>query len=73
MRIVGGTNSSWGEWPWQVSLQVKLRAQKHMCGGSIIGHQWVLTAAHCFNGYVWAAFYPASYLAFHIEESALNS
>jgi len=49
-RIVGGTNSSWGEWPWQVSLQVKLRAQSHLCGGSIIGHQWVLTAAHCFDG-----------------------
>ncbi|XP_054205941.1 plasma kallikrein isoform X5 [Homo sapiens] len=49
-RIVGGTNSSWGEWPWQVSLQVKLTAQRHLCGGSLIGHQWVLTAAHCFDG-----------------------
>uniref|UniRef100_A0A2K5I747 Kallikrein B1 n=1 Tax=Colobus angolensis palliatus TaxID=336983 RepID=A0A2K5I747_COLAP len=49
-RIVGGTNSSWGEWPWQVSLQVKLMAQRHLCGGSLIGHQWVLTAAHCFDG-----------------------
>ncbi|EFB25442.1 hypothetical protein PANDA_012582, partial [Ailuropoda melanoleuca] len=49
-RIVGGTNSSWGEWPWQVSLQVKLKDQSHLCGGSIIGHQWVLTAAHCFDG-----------------------
>uniref|UniRef100_A0A8C9DJY8 Plasma kallikrein n=1 Tax=Prolemur simus TaxID=1328070 RepID=A0A8C9DJY8_PROSS len=49
-RIVGGTNSSWGEWPWQVSLQVQLGSRRHMCGGSIIGHQWVLTAAHCFVG-----------------------
>ncbi|XP_012499446.1 PREDICTED: plasma kallikrein [Propithecus coquereli] len=49
-RIVGGTNSSWGEWPWQVSLQVQLGARRHMCGGSIIGQQWVLTAAHCFIG-----------------------
>ncbi|XP_006882344.1 PREDICTED: plasma kallikrein [Elephantulus edwardii] len=49
-RIVGGTNSSHGEWPWQVSLQVTLAGQSHMCGGSIIGHQWVLTAAHCFDG-----------------------
>uniref|UniRef100_A0A673STN4 Kallikrein B1 n=2 Tax=Suricata suricatta TaxID=37032 RepID=A0A673STN4_SURSU len=49
-RIVGGTNSSWGEWPWQVSLQVTLRARSHLCGGSIIGRQWVLTAAHCFDG-----------------------
>nr|XP_019591746.1 PREDICTED: plasma kallikrein isoform X2 [Rhinolophus sinicus] len=48
-RVVGGTNSSWGEWPWQVSLQVKLTTQTHVCGGSIIGQQWVITAAHCFD------------------------
>ncbi|XP_007946582.1 plasma kallikrein [Orycteropus afer afer] len=49
-RIAGGTNSSLGEWPWQVSLQVTLPGRSHQCGGSIIGHQWVLTAAHCFDG-----------------------
>ncbi|KAM4802507.1 plasma kallikrein [Urocitellus parryii] len=49
-RIVGGTNSSLGEWPWQVSLQVKLTSLSHLCGGSIIGSQWILTAAHCFDG-----------------------
>ncbi|XP_039738630.1 plasma kallikrein isoform X2 [Pteropus medius] len=53
-RIVGGTNSSWGEWPWQVSLQVKLTAQSHVCGGSIIKKQWVLTAAHCFDGLLFS-------------------
>ncbi|XP_010618084.1 plasma kallikrein isoform X2 [Fukomys damarensis] len=49
-RIVGGTNSSWGEWPWQVSLQVKVTSSSHLCGGSLIAPQWVLTAAHCFDG-----------------------
>ncbi|XP_077000714.1 plasma kallikrein isoform X1 [Tamandua tetradactyla] len=53
MRIVGGTSAAWREWPWQVSLQVKLKAQSHVCGGSIIGHQWVVTAAHCFDGLYW--------------------
>ncbi|GCC38981.1 hypothetical protein chiPu_0023339, partial [Chiloscyllium punctatum] len=44
-RIVGGTDASIEEWPWQVSLQYK---KQHLCGGSIINHQWILTAAHCF-------------------------
>ncbi|XP_073075231.1 plasma kallikrein isoform X1 [Manis javanica] len=35
-RIVGGTHSSLREWPWQVSLQVKLKEQSHVCGGAII-------------------------------------
>ncbi|XP_055003043.1 plasma kallikrein [Sorex araneus] len=48
-RIVGGTDSSWGEWPWQVSVQVKLTGLSHVCGGSIIASQWILTAAHCFD------------------------
>ncbi|XP_069056228.1 plasma kallikrein-like [Pleurodeles waltl] len=50
-RIVGGTDSSIGEWPWQVSLHIKRtgRVQKHACGGSIIANKWIVTAAHCFD------------------------
>ncbi|XP_034627936.1 plasma kallikrein [Trachemys scripta elegans] len=48
-RVVGGTDSFPGEWPWQVSLQVKLSTQRHLCGGSIISNQWILTAAHCID------------------------
>ncbi|KAF7215201.1 transmembrane protease serine 3-like, partial [Nothobranchius furzeri] len=47
-RIVGGNMSKPGQFPWQVSLHLN---NEHICGGSIIAPNWIVTAAHCVWGY----------------------
>ncbi|XP_034514093.1 serine protease 42 [Ailuropoda melanoleuca] len=43
-KILGGKEAEEGKWPWQVSVRIN---EKHVCGGSLITQQWVLTAGHC--------------------------
>ncbi|XP_060604098.1 chymotrypsinogen A-like isoform X2 [Ruditapes philippinarum] len=50
-RIVGGSYSVSGRWPWQVTIQY-FGADgywHHFCGGSLISNLWVVTAAHCVS------------------------
>lgn len=54
-RIINGEDAEPGEFPHQVSLLAEGNApgvERHFCGGSIIGTNTILTAAHCVTWFV---------------------
>lgn len=49
-RVVAGEDVRPHSWPWQVSLQSDSSGRwSHVCGGTLISSEWVLSAAHCIN------------------------
>lgn len=45
-KIVGGKVAIPNSIPWQVSLRF---LDSHMCGGTLISPEWIVTASHCFE------------------------
>ena len=43
---MGGINALISEFPHQVSIQL---FKDHICGGSIVSRDWIISAAHCFK------------------------
>ncbi|XP_075677672.1 serine proteinase stubble isoform X3 [Dermatophagoides pteronyssinus] len=51
-KVVGGKNSAFGAWPWQVSVR-RISffgfSSTHRCGGALLNNQWIATAGHCVD------------------------
>ncbi|KAK1169965.1 granzyme K-like [Acipenser oxyrinchus oxyrinchus] len=64
MKIIGGKEA--GSKPYMVALYFyNANQQIHLCGGTLIERDWVLTAAHCDQGGVIKAFLGTK----HIDQS----
>ncbi|XP_042223108.1 serine proteinase stubble-like isoform X2 [Homarus americanus] len=44
-RIIGGDEANFGEFPWQAHIRIS----GYQCGGVLINHYFVATAAHCIH------------------------
>lgn len=52
-RIAGGESTNAEKFPYQVLMyMIDKNGSNFICGGSLITHEWVLTAAHCLHGFV---------------------
>ncbi|XP_060806714.1 serine proteinase stubble isoform X3 [Amyelois transitella] len=46
--VINGAPTYEGEWPWQIALyQTQTIDYKYICGGTLVSHRHVITAAHC--------------------------
>lgn len=46
-RVIGGSNSFAGQFPFTAAVYVQTENTKHFCGSALLNHYWVITAGHC--------------------------
>nr|prf enteropeptidase [Rattus norvegicus] len=47
-KIVGGSDTQAGAWPWVVALYYRDRSgDRLLCGASLVSSDWLVSAAHC--------------------------
>lgn len=48
-NIVGGVETLLGQWPHMVAIIATSKTKEGLCGGSLISHRYILTAASCID------------------------